>query len=157
MGIFSKQIQDLISTIKNNLEKSDWNSTSGISEILNKPIIDDIINSSVATTNNTVTEIDKIENLTDNSTHLIEVRLTCKSDDDTRYGTWFNILNITKFNGIVNIRNADSMHHSSSTGLKANDLTFTVNSGDVDIDVSGIVATNIQWDCQYIIKIISTN
>lgn len=37
MGVFSKQISDLITTIKANLVNADWNSTSGNSEILNKP------------------------------------------------------------------------------------------------------------------------
>ena len=136
---------------------SDWNSTSGKSEILNKPIIDELINSSVVTTNSTTTTIDTIDTLTDNSTHLIEVRLSCKSDDDTEYGTWYEILNVTKFNGTTTIRNVDTIHHYSSVGLKSNDVSFAVTIGNLNIEVTGITATNIQWDCQYIIKIISTN
>lgn len=116
-----------------------------------------VISSSVATTNATQTEIDKIDTLTDNTVHFIEVKATCKSDDDLKYGTWNFVLNVTKFNGTVVIRNEDTVHHHSASGLSANSISFAVNSGDIDIDVTGIVATNIQWDCKYEIKITSTN
>lgn len=115
------------------------------------------VSSSVATIDATPTEIDKIDTLTDNSTHLIEVKLTAKSDDDLEYGIWSFNLNVTKFNGTPIVRVADSVTHDSSAGLSVGSVTFTVNTGDIDIDVTGIVATNIQWDCQYEIILTSTN
>lgn len=113
--------------------------------------------SAVATTDATPTEIDKISDLTDNNTHLIEVKLTCKSDDDLKYGIWYVILTVTKFNGTVTIQTEDTISHSSAAGLNTNSVTYSVNGGDVDIDVTGIMATNIQWDCQYVITLKSTN
>ena len=113
--------------------------------------------SSVATTGATPTEIDKIDTLTAEGVHLVMVDVTCKSDDDAKFGSWSFLLQITKLAGVAAIQVSDVIHHQSSTGLTANSVTFTANAGDVDIDVTGIAVTNIQWDCDYHIKTVSTN
>lgn len=111
----------------------------------------------VATTGAAATELDKIDNLVDDATNLVLVYVTCKSDDDTRYGTWIDQLTVSKNSGTVTIRKRLTIAHFSSAGLKTKDVDYTANGGDIDIDVTGIAATNIQWDSQYEIKVTSSN
>ena len=112
---------------------------------------------SVATTDATPTEIDKITDLLDNSTQIINITATAKSDDDLEWGTWLVALTVTKFDGTPVIRATDVISHNSSAGLNAGSLSFAVNGGNIDMDVTGIAATNFQWDSEYIIPLFSTN
>lgn len=113
--------------------------------------------SSVATTNATTTELEKIDDLTAEAHHYIEVSVTCKSDDDVYYGVWKRSLSVSLFNGTCTIRKINSDFDDTSSGLNANSVSFTVNSTDIDIDVTGDVARNIQWDSSYEIITKSTN
>lgn len=115
------------------------------------------IASSVSTTDATPTEIGKIDTLADNSTHLIEVNISCKDQTNVKYGVWSILLAVTKFSGVVLIRQVDTNTHKSSSGLNASSVSFSVNGGDIDIDVVGIAATNIQWNSNYEVLIKSTN
>ncbi len=112
---------------------------------------------SVATTDGSTVELDKIDTILNDATSHIIVHVSCKSDDDARYGTWTDQLTISKNSGTVTIRKHLNITHHSSAQLKANDLTYTANGGDIDIDVSGIAATNIQWDSRYEIVVNSRN
>lgn len=115
------------------------------------------IDSSVTTTDATPTELEKIDTLTDNSTHLIELKVTAMSTTHTEWGTWHLMLSVTKVAGVPVIQNTDTVANATSAGLSAVSVTTAVNGGDIDIDVTGILATNIQWDSQYEIITKSTN
>ena len=134
------------------------NVKEGVLEDQNPTIhIQFFIPGSVATTDGSTTELDKIDSIPNDATSHIIVHVSCKSDDDARFGTWTDQLTISKNAGTVTIRKHLSISHHSSAQLKANDVTYTANGGDVDIDVSGIAATNIQWDSRYEIAVNSTN
>ena len=49
----------------------------------------------------------------------------------------------------MTIREENADVDKTSSGLNANSVSFTVNSGDIDIDVTGINATTIDWESAY--------
>ena len=107
------------------------------------------IESSVTTTGDTPTELEKIDTLTDNATNIVEVYVKAYQSGGTQWGVWKRTLTVTKVSGTVTIHEVNADVDKTSTGLKANDLTFTVNGGDIDVDVSGIAATTINWESAY--------
>jgi len=115
------------------------------------------IASSAATTDATPTELEKIDTLTAESTHVIEVFITSKSDDDVQWGVWKRTLVVSLIGGVVTIRHENADVDKTSAGLSSQSIDFTVNSTDIDIDVTGIAATNIQWNSTYEIITKSTN
>jgi hypothetical protein len=48
---------------------------------------------------------------------------------------------------VIHIENADV--DKTSAGLSANSIDFIVNGGNVDIQVTGIGATTIDWETAY--------
>ncbi len=107
------------------------------------------IESSITTIGNTPTELEKIDTLTDNATNIVEVYVKAYSTAGLQWGVWKRTLTVTKTLGTVTIQEVNADVDKTSTGLKANDLTFTVNGGDIDVDVSGIAATTIDWKSAY--------
>jgi len=134
------------------LNHEDWTKIYADLQALNS-----IIPGEVATTDASSTELDTIDTLVDNATNSVIINVSCKSDDDAKFGTWIDQLTITKIDGIVTIRKRLTIIHQSSAGLKTKDVSYTANVGNVDIDVTGIAATNIQWNSNYEIKVSSTN
>lgn len=107
------------------------------------------IESSTTTTDATPTELEKINTLTDNATNIVEVYVKAYSTAGLQWGVWKRTLTVTKTLGAVTIQEVNADVDKTSTGLKANDVTFTVNGGDIDVDVTGIAATIITWNSAY--------
>jgi hypothetical protein len=104
------------------------------------------ITSSVTTTGNTPTELEKIDTLTDNTTNIVEVYVKAYESGAAEYGVWKRTLTVTKVSGTVVIREENADVDKTSSGLNANSISFTVNGGDIDLDVTGIAATTIDWE-----------
>jgi hypothetical protein len=107
------------------------------------------ITSSVTTTGNTPTELEKIDTLTDNTTNIVEVYVKAYESGAAEYGVWKRTLTVTKVSGTVVIREENADVDKTSSGLNANSISFTVNGGDIDLDVTGIAATTIDWESAY--------
>ena len=107
------------------------------------------VTGSTQTTGSTPTELDKIDILKDNATNLIEVYVKAYSTGGSQWGVWKRTLTVTKTSGTVTIREENADVDKTSSGLNANSVSFTVNSGDIDIDVTGINATTINWESAY--------
>ncbi len=87
--------------------------------------------------------------------HLIEVYVTAISTGATEYGIWKRTLAVQKNGGTVTIHYENSDVDHSSTNLSSTSLDFNVNGGDIDVDVTGIAATTINWNSKY--KIITNS
>ena len=107
------------------------------------------ITSTVSTTNTTPTELEKIISITDNTTSIIEVYVKAYVASASQYGVWKRTLTVTKVSGVVTIRQVNADVDRTSSGLNANSISFTVNGGDIDLDVTGIAATTIDWESAY--------
>jgi hypothetical protein len=107
------------------------------------------ITGSVQTTNATLTILDTIDNILDNSTSIIEVYVKAYSASAAQWGVWKRTLTVTKVSGTVTIREENADVDKTSTGLRANSLTFSVSSGNININVTGIAATTIDWNSAY--------
>lgn len=108
------------------------------------------IQSAVSTTNATPTLLDAIDTLTDNSTHIIEVFITARATAaNAEWGVWKRTLAVTRFSGTVVIRQVSSDMDKQSTNLRPNSVTFAVSGTSININVTGIAATNIDWDSTY--------
>ncbi len=107
------------------------------------------IKSSVTTTGSTPTELEKIDTLTDNATNIIEVFVKAYESGAAEYGVWKRTLTVTKVSGTVTIREENADVDKTSSGLNANSVSFSVNGGDIDLDVTGINATTIDWESAY--------
>jgi hypothetical protein len=105
--------------------------------------------SSATTTNTTATELEKIDTITDNTTSIIKVYVKAYQSGGSQWGVWTRTLTVTKTSGTVTVQEVNADVDKTSIGLKANDVTFTVNGGDIDIDVTGIAATTITWNSAY--------
>jgi hypothetical protein len=104
---------------------------------------------STQTTNATPAEVDKIDTIPDNATSIIEVYVKAYESGAAEYGVWKRTLTVTKVSGTVVIREENADVDKTSSGLNANSISFAVNSGDIDIDVTGIAATTIDWVSAY--------
>jgi hypothetical protein len=107
------------------------------------------ITGSTQTTNATPTEVDKIDTLTDNATNIVEVYVKAYESAAAEYGVWKRTLTVTSVSGTVVIREENADVDKTSSGLNANSINFTVNGSDIDIDVTGIAATTIDWESAY--------
>ena len=107
------------------------------------------ITGSTQTIGSTPTELDKINTLKDNATNIIEVYVKAYESGAAEYGVWKRTLTVTKVSGTVVIREVNADVDKTSAGLNANSVNFNVNGGDIDIDVTGINATTIDWESAY--------
>jgi hypothetical protein len=107
------------------------------------------IESSVQTTDATPTELEKIDTLTDNATNIVEVFVKAYESGAAEYGVWKRTLTVTSVSGTVVIREENADVDKTSSGLNANSISFTVNGSDIDLDVTGIAATTIDWESAY--------
>lgn len=98
------------------------------------------------TTNATPTTADTIDTITDNGTSIIEVYVTAYESAAAEWGVWKRTLTVTKVSGTVVIREENADVDKTSTGLNANSVDFIVNGGNIDIEVTGIAATTIDWN-----------
>lgn len=105
--------------------------------------------SEVTTTTDTLTELEKIINIPDNTTSVIKVYIKSFSSDGSEWGVWERSLSVTRISGTTVIRNINSDFDSNSSGLKSNSISFEVNTGDIDIDVTGISSLTIDWKSAY--------
>jgi hypothetical protein len=58
-------------------------------------------------------------------------------------------LSVTRVSGTPVIQFTDSNTTSTSSGLRANSVTFAVSGGNITISVTGIAATTIGWESAY--------
>jgi hypothetical protein len=103
------------------------------------------ITNSGTTTNATLTLLGTINTIPDNSTSIITVFVKAYQASATQWGVWKRTLTITKVSGVVTIRETNADVDKQSTGLKANSLSFSASGGNILINVTGIVATTINW------------
>lgn len=116
------------------------------------------ITGTVNTAGDTPTTVDTIDTLTDSSTHLIDVFVTCEQDDNTTGGVWMKKLFVTKRAETVVIQTiTDVFSADDTTNLDANSVTATVVGGNIDIQVTGFAATNYKWNSAYEILLVTTN
>lgn len=131
--------------------------------VVDKAYVDNAVSSvsttagTVNTTNATVTLVDKIDDLTDNSTHFIKIFVSCEEDANTKGGTWVTSLRVKKRAGTVTLGTEQLDYFDAEAGLVAGSVTYVINSGDLDIMVQGIAATNFKWDSNYEIINVTTN
>jgi hypothetical protein len=105
--------------------------------------------STVQTTGSTPTELEKIDTLTDNATNIVEVYVKAYVSGGANWGVWKRTLTVTKVSGTVTIREENADVDKTSSGLSATSVAFAVNGGDIDVDVTGINATTIDWESAY--------
>lgn len=103
---------------------------------------------STTTTNATPTTIATIATTT-NSTQLIEVYIKAYQTSATNYGVWKRTLGITNVSGTPTIQSTNSDVTKTSSGLKANSITFSVSGSNILVQVTGIAATTINWNSAY--------
>jgi hypothetical protein len=114
------------------------------------------ISGAVTTTESPAVQVDVIDTLTTDATHIIEVFITARETvSNSQWGVWKRTLAVNNFGGTVTVQQVSSDMDKQSTGLKPNDVSFAVSGTSVNIDVSGIAATNIDWDSKYEIISIS--
>jgi hypothetical protein len=107
------------------------------------------VTSSVQTTNATPTELEKIDTLTADSRHVVEVFITCNSSTSSEWGVFKRTLVVGDNGGTVTIDLENADVDKTSSGLSCQSIDFTVNGGDIDIDGTGIAATTINWNSTY--------
>jgi hypothetical protein len=107
------------------------------------------ITGSTQTTNADVTTGDTINTLTDNATNIVEVYVKAYESGAAEYGVWKRTLTVTSVSGTVVIREENADVDKTSTGLNANSLDFEVSGGNINILVTGIAATTIDWSFAY--------
>jgi len=116
------------------------------------------ITGTVNTTDATVTTIDTIDTLTNNSSHLIDVFVTCEQDDNTTGGAWMKKLFVTKRAETVVIQTITDVFSADDTAnLEAASVTAVVVGGNINIQVTGFAATNYKWNSAYEILLVTTN
>ena len=138
---------------------SDYSNTFVTNSLVTKKYVDDNsggggggdnrIISEVTTTNDTPTELEKIISIPNDSTSIIKVYIKSFSSGGSEWGVWERSLSVTRVSGTTTIRKINSDFDSNSSGLKSNSISFEVNTGDIDIDVTGIAATTIDWKSAY--------
>ena len=96
------------------------------------------------TTNNTLQTIDTITGITDNSNVFIISYLNAYKDS-VDYGFWKRTLAINKVSGLVSIIGENSDFDRVSSGMTANSVIYSANSGDISISVSGETAKSYTW------------
>ncbi len=104
---------------------------------------------STQTTDATPAEVDKIDTIVNNATNIIEVYVKAYSASAAQWGIWKRTLTVTSVAGTVVIREENADVDKTSSGLNANSINFTINGSDIDIDVTGIAATTIDWSSAY--------
>jgi len=108
------------------------------------------ISGSVTTTTATPSLLDTIDTLTNPGMHIIEVFITARATAaNAEWGVWKRTLAVSNFGGTVTIRQVSSDMDKSSTGLKATSVVFNISGSTVNINVTGIAATTIDWDSNY--------
>jgi hypothetical protein len=107
------------------------------------------ITASVQTTNATPTTGDTIDTLTDNATNLVEVYVKAYVASAANWGIWKRTLAVTSVSGTVTIQHENADVDKNSAGLSANSIDFVVNGSNIDIVVTGIGGTTINWETAY--------
>lgn len=107
------------------------------------------ITGATQTTTATPGEVDVIDTLVDNATNIVEVFVKAYESGAAEYGVWKRTLTVTSVSGTVVIREENADVDKTSSGLNANSINFTVNGSNIDIDVTGIAATTIDWVSAY--------
>jgi hypothetical protein len=105
--------------------------------------------SSVQTTDATPTELEKIDTLTDNAMNIVEVYVKAYVASAAQWGVWKRTLAVHKVSGTVTIEEINADVDKTSSGLNALSIDFAVNGGDIDLDVTGITSTTIDWESAY--------
>jgi len=109
---------------------------------------------SVSTTNDTVTTVQTIDNLTDDSTHFITVYTTAERNDNTENGGFQRTLMVVKRSGTVTI--PEDQADFAGGDLSSSSLTFLISGGDVLIQIQGETGKTFIWNSSYIINSKST-
>ena len=111
---------------------------------------------SASTTTSGNTILSQISGLTANSTHLIETFVTAKSSGTTAWATYKKTLNVTTAGTAPTIRFTNSDFDYYSSNLSATTVNFVVSGTNININVSGVTNTDIQWNSAYEIVTKST-
>jgi hypothetical protein len=103
----------------------------------------------VATTTSGNTTLSQISGLTADSTHFIEAFVTAKSSGTTAWATYKRTLSVTTAGTTPTIRFTNSDFDYFSNNLSATTVNFAVSGTNININVSGVTATDIQWNSAY--------
>lgn len=109
--------------------------------------------STETTTDDTETTIETID-ITDNRVSFIEVFITARSSTNTEWGVWKRTLGVTKFSGTTTITQVSSDMDSQSENLSPVSVSFEVSAGNVNVNITGIESTTINWESAH--EIITT-
>jgi hypothetical protein len=102
------------------------------------------LTAATTTTNNTLQTIDTITGITDNSNVFIISYINAYKDT-IDYGFWKRTLAINKVSGLVSVIGENSDFDRISSGMTANSVIYSANSGNISIRVSGETAKSYTW------------
>ncbi len=108
-----------------------------------------LFNDSTANTvSNVFITIDTITGITDNSNSFISSYVSAYKDS-IDYGFWKRTLALNKVSGILKIVGENSDFDRISSGLTPNNVVYTVNSGNIEIKISGETAKSYSWNSNW--------
>jgi hypothetical protein len=102
------------------------------------------LTASTTTSNNTLQTIDTITGITDNSNVFI-INYVSAFKDSVDYGFWKRTIAINKVSGLVKVVGENSDFDRVSSGMTANSVIYSANSGNILISVSGETAKSYTW------------
>ncbi len=102
------------------------------------------LTAATTTTNSTLQTIDTITGITDNSNVFIVSYLNAYKDS-VDYGFWKRTLAVNKVSGLVSVIGENSDFDRVSSGMTANSVIYSANSGNIAISVSGETAKSYTW------------
>jgi pectin methylesterase-like acyl-CoA thioesterase len=104
---------------------------------------------STSTTTSGNTTLSQITGLTSDSTHFIEAYVTAKSSGTTAWGTWKRSIGVTTAGTTPTIRFTNADMDAFSQNLSATTVNFAISGVNININVSGVTNTAIQWNSAY--------
>ena len=108
-----------------------------------------LLNNATADTTSSLTLIiDTISGITDNTNSFIVSHVTAYKDA-IDYGFWKRTLAINKVSGNLTIIGENSDFDRLSSGMTANNIVYSANSGNVVIKISGETTKNYTWSSNW--------
>ncbi len=87
--------------------------------------------------------------MTDNNTNIVEVYVKAYVASAANWGVWKRTLTVTSVSGTVVIREVNADVDKTSAGLSANSVDFEVSGSNINILLTGIAGTTIDWETAY--------
>lgn len=87
-----------------------------------------------------------------NQASSIEVYVSSMNATGTVWGNWKKTISIIRLTGNAEIKYVNADYNNTGGGLKANSIDFSSNSSGINIILTGIAATTLNWKVTYEIK-----